>query len=112
MFKHRVEQCTVRITAGMPHNQHLERCSEKELQQVMVVSCFQIPHRLDVFEERIVILIKDILIALVKFIAVAKDDVLWVGKLAMDIVVRGAVVAIIVSGIGVIETQQHGSFRE
>lgn len=90
VLKDRVEQRAVRIAARMPHYQNLEGCHKKKLQQVVIVFCFQIPHRLNVFEKRIVILVKDGLVVFVKFIAIAKDDILWMFKLAMNIVVHGA----------------------
>ena len=42
----------------------------------MVIPCFQILHRLDVLQQLIVLLVKNVLIVLVKFITIAKDDVL------------------------------------
>ena len=42
MFKDGVEQSAVGVAAGVPHNQHLERCSRQEVKQIAVIPCFNV----------------------------------------------------------------------
>ena len=105
MLKYSVKQSPVGVATRMPHNQHLEWGCHQEVKHLMVILCFQILHRLDVLQQLIVLLVKNVLIVLVKFITIAKDDVLWMLQVAMNIVEFKVEVAIHLSGCCVIEAK-------
>ena len=105
MLKDSVEQSPIRVAAGVSHNQHLEGGCHQELQHIVVMPRFKILHRLDILQQLIVIPIENVLIVLIKFITIAKDNVLWVFEVAMNEVVFKVEIIVILGGCCVIEAQ-------
>ena len=105
MFKDGVKQRPVGVAPGVTHNQHLEWGRHQELQHIVVMSCFKILHRLDILQQFIVVPVENVLIMPVKFITIAKDDILWVFQLAMNVVMFKIEIIVILGGCCVIEAQ-------
>ena len=67
--------------------------------------CFQIFHRFDILQQLIVVSVENVLIVPVKFITIAKDDILRMFQLTMNIVEVKVEIAVHPGSGSVVETQ-------